>query len=227
MKEGMFIELNYTGKTSEGVVFDTTDAEVAKKAGLSPDFPYKPAIICLGQSFVLPAIDAFLMDKNVGETYTLTLSPENAFGKKDAKKIQLVSQSKFSKQNVQPYPGLQVDMDGQMAVIRRVSGGRVLVDFNHPLAGQSVVYDLAPLKEVTDSKEKLDAVLGRIIGNIPTTVADGVATLETDLPSQLQSVLEEQIKKLIPEITKITFKESKKETKEVTKGAVPKDSKNL
>jgi FKBP-type peptidyl-prolyl cis-trans isomerase SlyD len=209
MQEGNFVELNYTGKTQEGVIFDTTDAEVAKKEGLQGEF--KPIVICLGQSFVLPAIDEFLIGKEFGKEYSLTILPEKAFGKKDAKKIQLVPQSRFTKQEINPYPGLQVDVDGQMAVIRRVSGGRVLVDFNHPLAGQTVSYELKVLKEVTDAKEKLNALLERTFGKVNSSFSEGTATIETSLPKELESPLGEQITKLIPEIKKVEFKAEKKE----------------
>lgn len=218
MQKGIFVELNYTGRTAEGFVFDTTDAEVAKKEKLSGNHTYAPTVICLGQGFVLPAIDAFLIGKEIGKEYTLELSPEQSFGKKDAKKIQLVSQSRFTKQKVQPYPGLQVDVDGQLAVIRRVSGGRVLVDFNHPLSGQRVAYTLKVLKEVTDTKQKVDALLARTFGKISNTFADGTLTLETTLPKELEEPLGKQISSLIPEVTKVIFTAPIKDLK---------DSKNL
>lgn len=205
MKKGLFVELTYTGRTKDGV-FDTTDKAVAQAEGLTQDFAYKPVITCLGQGFVLLALEEFLIGKELNKQYTVTLPAEQAFGKKDAKKIQLVSQTKFTKQDIQPYPGLQVDVDGNMALIRRVSGGRVLVDFNHPLAGQEVTYDVTVLREVTDTKEKVTALLNRSFGNVPFTLENNELVLEAALPKELEEPITKQIQAVIPEIAKVSFK---------------------
>src|SRR3989344_2875820 len=125
LKEHDFVEIDYIGKIAHGVVFDTTFAEVAKKHNLKDKSTYKPITICIGEQQVLKGIDKSLVGKEVGNTYIVTLSPEDAFGKKDPKLIRLVPLRTFHKQKVQPQPGLQVDIDGSIATVLRVSGGRV------------------------------------------------------------------------------------------------------
>src|SRR3989338_10038942 len=159
LKEHDFVEIDYIGRAAHGVVFDTTFESVAKEYNLKLKTAYKPIIICIGEQQVLKGIDKSLVGKEVGKKYTLTLAPEEAFGKKDAKMIRLVPLRTFHKQKVQPQPGLQVDIDGTVATVLRISGGRVLVDFNHPLAGKEVMYELAIKRHVTDKAEQIKSFM--------------------------------------------------------------------
>jgi FKBP-type peptidyl-prolyl cis-trans isomerase 2 len=215
--KGDFIEINYTGKTSNGIVFDTTYEDVAKKSGLNPNVPYKPARVCIGQNQLLAGLEKGLEGKEPGK-YTIEIAAEDAFGKKDTKKIQLIPTSKFTKDKLRPVPGMQVKVDGQVATIKRVSGGRVLVDFNHPLAGVDVTYDVNIIKTVTDTQEKLDTYVNILYGPVKTEFAkdSGVATLyvKTEVPSEIAEQMKKQFIMVIPEIKDIVFKLEETNTKE-------------
>ena len=63
-------------------------------------------------------------------------------GKKDVKKVQLVPLATFKEHKLNPHPGLQVDFDGKIGTVMRVSGGRVMVNFNHPLSGKEIIYEI-------------------------------------------------------------------------------------
>jgi FKBP-type peptidyl-prolyl cis-trans isomerase 2 len=206
--KGDFIEINYTGKTSKGIVFDTTHEDVAKKSGLNPAVPYKPARVCIGQNQLLAGLEKGLEGKEPG-TYTVEITAEDAFGKKDTKLIQLIPTSKFTKDKLNPVPGLQVNIDGQIAVIKRVSGGRVLVDFNHPLAGVDLVYDVEIIKTITDTQEKLETYVNVLYGPVKTEFAKetGVATLyvKTAVPDEVANQMKDQFIIVIPEIKDVVF----------------------
>ena len=138
-----FIEIEYTGKLKdENVVFDTTDETVAKENGLESHSGYGSVIICVGEEQLLKGLDKNLEGKETGKEYDIELKPEDAFGNKNAKLIQLVPTSKFKQQNVQPMPGMQLNIDGVVGTIKTVSGGRTLVDFNHPLSGKVLTYKI-------------------------------------------------------------------------------------
>src|SRR3989338_4513746 len=153
IKKNDFIEVSYTGKTKEeNFVFDTTEETVAKEAGIyNPEGKYGTLIICVGQHHLLPGLDKFVEGKDLGN-FTVELPPEEAFGKKNAKLIQLIPTSKFNQQRIQPQVGLQVTIDGHLGVIKTVTGGRTLVDFNHPLSGKNVLYEISIKKKITDQK---------------------------------------------------------------------------
>ena len=97
VKKRDFVEIEYTGKIKEGnVIFDTTDEKVAKENNLH-GHDFSPAIICLGEEQVLKGIDKNLEGKDIGKEYEFDIDPEDAFGKKNAKLIQLIPTAKFRK----------------------------------------------------------------------------------------------------------------------------------
>tara|TARA_Y100000310_G_scaffold232179_1_gene234921 strand:- start:139 stop:810 length:672 start_codon:yes stop_codon:yes gene_type:complete len=165
IKKGDFIELDYVGKLANtGKIFDLTDAELAKKEGiLNPQQKYGPVTICVGEGMLVGGIDAFVLGKEPGKSYDLELEPANAFGPRIAKLIQLVSIKKFKDHKMNPYPGARIMIDNMPATIRSISGGRVLVDFNHPLAGKKLQYHLKIGKIVTDVKAQATSLLEKFI----------------------------------------------------------------
>jgi FKBP-type peptidyl-prolyl cis-trans isomerase 2 len=205
IQEGDFIELSYTGRTAEGDVFDTTNPLVASQEGLDQNKTYTPVIVCLGQGHLLPGLDRQLIGKPLG-THSLTVTEEDAFGKKNAKLLQLIPRRVFKEQQVQPVPGMSITVDDQQGIIRSASGGRIIVDFNHPLAGKTLVYQVEILRLITDAKEQLAAYL-QLIG-LPykkLSVEQDKATITTayELPEQLTNI----IKNKIVELTNIKIAE--------------------
>lgn len=160
INEHDFIELNYTGKLPDGTVFDTTEETVAKENDLpTENRQFKPAVICVGEQQILPGLDAELVGKEIGKDYTITLPPEKAFGKRDIKKMKIIPSSTFKEHKMDPRPGLQIEVDGEMGTVTRVAGGRIIVNFNHPLAGREVIYQIKINRKVTDQKEQITTFL--------------------------------------------------------------------
>lgn len=195
-----FVEIEYTGKLTDGTVFDTTVENVARNNKLfSEKVKYKPATICIGEKQLLAGLDAQLVDKEVGQSYSVTLKPEEAFGKRDVKNMRIVPMSTFKEHNLQPQLGLQVDVDGEMGVITQISGGRVIVNFNHPLAGKEVVYEFKILQKITNPKEQVELFLATSFRlpkeMLKVHVSEGKASVE--LPFTLpESFLDSLINKL-------------------------------
>ncbi len=199
IKQNDFVEIEYTGRIKEGnIVFDTTHENVAKEHGL-PKAKYGPVVVVVGQGQLLKGLEEHLVGKEPG-AYKVELAPENAFGKKNAKLIQMVPTKRFLEQKIQPVPGLQLNIDGMVCTIRQVTGGRVMVDFNHPLAGKDVVYDVRISKIVTDKKEQLNAVLTMLlnISDAAISVDGGRAKIafKQELPAQLVPELQKKLKEL-------------------------------
>ena len=161
IKRKDFIEVDYTGKEKEsGMVFDTTKEDVAKANGLhNKNSTYAPLIVSIGEKQIIRGLDKYLEGKEVGKSYSFDIPPEDGFGKKDAKLLRIIPLRVFNKQKIQPVPGLQVNIDGVMGIVKTAGGGRVVVDFNHPLSGKTLVYDIDIRKVITDRKEKLLAYL--------------------------------------------------------------------
>src|SRR3989344_5974682 len=211
IKKHDFIEIEYTAIIEDtSQIFDTTDEETAKSANIyNKNAKYNPVVICVGENQILKGLDESLVGKQLKEAeYEIQLQPEDAFGKKNPKLLQLVSQSSFRKQNIIPYPGLQINLDGIMGTIRTVTPGRIIVDFNHPLAGKAVKYKLNIKRKVTDEKEKLDSLLSFYIREFKTEIKqdEAVISIKASIPKELQDIMKKQITALMPSIKKIAIK---------------------
>ncbi len=201
-----FIEIDYTGKLIDGPVFDTTLEAVAKQSGIGNEkTKFSPMIICVGERQVLPGLDDSLEEKEVGSKYTVNISPENAFGKRDIKKMKIVPISVFKEHKVQPHPGLQIDVDGEMGIVSRVAGGRVIVNFNHPLAGKEVVYEVEIKRKLTDKAEMLSTFINstlRIpVDKIQVSVEGDKA--EIKIPLALPEQFTKEVSKKLSELVKL------------------------
>ncbi|MGD2072554.1 MAG: peptidylprolyl isomerase [Candidatus Thorarchaeota archaeon] len=157
LKKNDFIEIQYTGKVKDGDVFDTNIADEAKKINL--EIKDRPLIICLGQGMILPAIDEFLIGKNADAEYTLELPSEKAFGKRKRELIKTMPISVFNQAKAKPQAGMIFAFDNMLGKITTVSGGRVIVDFNNPLAGKDVTYNLKVKRILKDEKEKIKSLM--------------------------------------------------------------------
>ncbi len=198
IQDGTFITLNYTGRLAEtGDVFDTTDESIAKKHGLS-NGTYGPAIICVGEHQILSGIDSHLLGKKPGH-YLITLKSAEAFGVKDTRLIQLIPIARFKEHNIQPHVGLQLDVDGMVGIVRNASGGRILVDFNHPLASKDVIYELDIVNTVTDPVAQIRSLVVRMLHTEKVTLKldkDAVSiSLPAKLPIEAQELFETILKK--------------------------------
>ncbi len=151
-----FIEIEFTGRIKDGEVFDSNVKKDLEK--LNPKANPKPLIFCLGEGMFLKGIDDFLIGKEPGK-YQIELPPEKAFGPRIPKFVQMIPMKIFKSQNLNPQPGAVFNFDGRIAKVLTVSGGRVMVDFNNPLAGKDVVYDINVIKKVEDLNEKIKALI--------------------------------------------------------------------
>lgn len=163
LKKGDFVLIDYTAKVKEtGEVFDTTIEEEAKKAGLSRQGAlYGPSLTVLGEGWVLKGLDEKLVDLDVEKPTEVEVPPEKGFGSRDSSKMRLIPLRRFRTQKIAPYPGLRVDIDGKPAVIRAVGAGRVQVDFNPPLAGKTLVYNVSVKTLLQSDEDKIRALIHR------------------------------------------------------------------
>ena len=151
-----FIEIEFTGKIKDGSIFDSNIKEDLKKARLNIE--PKPVIFSIGRGMFLKGVEDFLDGKEIGK-YEIELSPEKAFGFRDLRLVQLMPMKIFREQKLNPIPGVMFNFDGRVAKILSVSGGRIIADFNNPIAGKTVVYNLNVLRKIEDMNEKAKAFI--------------------------------------------------------------------
>jgi FKBP-type peptidyl-prolyl cis-trans isomerase 2 len=157
-----FIEIEFTGRVKNGEVFDSNIKEDLEKLHHGHDHPIEtePFILCLGEGMFLKSIDDFLIGKPENTaTYEINLSPEQAFGKRNAQLIQRIPIKIFREQKINPVPGFSFNFDGRIGRVLASSSGRVIVDFNNPVAGKDVVYKVKILRKISDINEKAKALI--------------------------------------------------------------------
>jgi len=150
-----FVEIEFTGKVNNEI-FDTTHPDEAKSIGL--DVNVKPVIASVGNEMLLKGLDDALEGKEIGEKYSVHITPEKAFGKRNASLIKTIPIKIFREKNMNPAPGMVFQLDQHLVRILSVSGGRVIADFNNPLAGKEIDYDFKILRKVDDDKDKINAI---------------------------------------------------------------------
>jgi FKBP-type peptidyl-prolyl cis-trans isomerase 2 len=213
MQKGDFLMIEYVGRiASTGEVFDLTDEEVARKEGIhDPKAKYGPNLVILGSGMTTPGVEKQLMEMKVGEEREFDVNQEQGFGKRDPQLIKIVSYQKFISQKINPVPGIMVNIDGRHARIQSVSGGRVRIDFNSPLAGKDLHYKLKISSKLTAPQDQSQAFIDYYGINAKSVFSEGKLTVtsDTQLHETIQKVLDREIRKWIKQVKKIEFKSQK------------------
>ena len=162
VQDGDFVRVAYTARTTKGdQLVDTTDEEVAEEEDVADQGEFEPRVITLGEQHLFPTVEEDIEGKEPGESGSVTVSAENAFGEYDESEVRTVSADKIPEDSMRP--GAQVDIDGEQGYLETIVGGRARVDFNHPLAGESVEYEYELLDEVEDTLERAEGLFGMFL----------------------------------------------------------------
>jgi len=223
LQKGDFILINYTAKVKEtNEVFDTTIEETAKKEHLHKEGEiYEPKLVVIGEGWVLKTLDESLTTMKLNKATSVEIPPEKAFGPRDPEKIKRVPLKHLLAKDVHnPTIGMRIEYGGKNATIRSIGAGRVLLDFNPPLAGKTLVYEVTVNKKLKANEEKIAALIHR---RIPVVEAEKFKfavqekTLTIDMPEDTFYIEGVQIakrgiamdmQKFLPEMTEIKFVES-------------------
>ena len=217
MEEGDFIHIDYVGRISESnEIFDLTKENIAKENGIyNPNFKYGPVPVILGAHHIVKGLEDELVKMKIGQKKKITVRPEDALGKRNPELSRLIPLSEFKKRDIDPFPGMPIVQNGMRGRILSVSGGRVRVDFNHPLAGKTLEYDVKIEKKITGVKEKVMAILelfikfekDEITVKIEKEVLEIKIGKKKDVPKTIKKVIADNAIKWIKTIKKVRFVE--------------------
>jgi peptidylprolyl isomerase len=222
LQKGDFILVDYVAKVKEtSEVFDTTIEEVAKKERLYKEGEiYEPKLVVIGEGWVLKVLDESLTNMEVGKTTTIEIPPEKAFGARDPEKVRRVPLRHLTAKGITPTLGMHLEYDGKMATVRAIGAGRVLLDFNPPLAGKTLVYEITVKKKLETPEEKTAALIHR---RIPTVEIEKfkfsikAKNVSIEMPEEafyLEGIqvakrgIALDIQRFFPEITAVKFTET-------------------
>jgi len=210
MKRGDFVEIDFVGRiASTGEIFDLTDEKVAKSSGIyDPKREYKPVLVIVGAGMVIPGVEKELMKMKPGEEREFIVKPEDAFGLRRIDLIKVISLSNFLKNNIKPVPGDVVEIDGRRARVQSVSGGRVRVDFNHPLAGKELRYKLRVVREIKTPEEKVKALMDYYKIKCETKLEGDKLIIkpEKSIHKIVSDTVKHTIEKWVKEVKSVEFK---------------------
>jgi len=111
---------------------------------IESSFDEEPVQIEMGQDDLTEGMELAIFGLEEGDEQTITLTPEQTFGFRDEDNIHDMPISDFP-EDLQPTPGLAFSFetpDGEEipGTVLKIEGDNVEVDFNHPLAGQNLVF---------------------------------------------------------------------------------------
>ena len=161
LKKGEIVRLNYTARLAENdKVFDTTNADVAKEAGIfNEQYSYAPMPYIIGSGRFFKVLDEAIAAAEVGKETEIVIKCEDAAGVRDPKLVETYPIKEFYKQEIMPVPGLEVKLGDRTGTVMTVGAGRVKVDFNNALAGHDLKYVMTIAEEITDDAEKAKAII--------------------------------------------------------------------
>jgi peptidylprolyl isomerase len=231
-----FVVIDYSAKVKEtNEVFDTTKEDVSKKEHLHKEGEiYEPKLVVIGEGWVLKTLDDSLTTMEINKPCTVEISPEKGFGQRDPEKVKHVPLRQLLAKEINPVIGARIEYQGKMASVRAIGAGRVLLDYNPPLAGKTLIYEVVVNKKIENCEEKIAALIHRRIPQVEEeqfkiTVCDKILTVEMpEVAFYIEGVqiakrgIAIDIQKFIPDLTETKFVETfKAEPKVATPTAEP------
>ena len=145
---GCVVEMNYTLTNSKGEVIDSSKGR-------------DPLAYIQGKKHIIPGLEKEMEGKNVGDKFKVTVQPEEAYGLLDAALIQPIPKSEFGAEADKVQVGMQFqveDNNGQPMVVTaiEISENEVVLDGNHPLAGEVLYFDVEVMSLRDATEEELE-----------------------------------------------------------------------
>lgn len=139
VKTGDVVRIHYTGKLSDGTVFDSSEGR-------------EPLEFQVGAGQIIPGLDREVEGMNVGDADTVIVSAAEAYGAHDDQQVQVVPRSAVP-DTIELERGARLQAqtpDGQEIALTVVDfdDSQVTVDANHPLAGQDLTFEIKVMEVV-------------------------------------------------------------------------------
>ncbi|MGD8255108.1 MAG: FKBP-type peptidyl-prolyl cis-trans isomerase [Syntrophobacterales bacterium] len=143
-QEGDRVKVYFTGTLKDGTIFGQTHED-------------EPFEFTIGEKNVLPKFEGAVIGMKEGESKTVLIAPEDAYGVRDEKRVFTAEKSEIP-DHITPEVGkkIQVQMgSGQMAILTvlEVSEDKVTFDANDPLAGEELTFEIKLLEIVVKEEE--------------------------------------------------------------------------
>ena len=132
-KTGDKVKVHFEGYLEDNTVFGSTTDE-------------EPFEFTIGEKNMMPGFENAVIGMQKGETKTITLSPEEAYGSHKKELVHVMDRSSFPQEiNLEIGKRLQVrTQDGKYVIvtIKDVTDGSIIIDENDPLAGKTLIFKI-------------------------------------------------------------------------------------
>lgn len=220
LDKGTLIFANYTAHvkdTGEGIE-STVESEAKRLKIFEESRKYEPRLVAVGEGWLISGLDAEVAKLSVGDKKEIELQPDKAFGNRDPTQLRMIPLRKFGDREHDLAVGDSVEVDNRVGTVRFIGSGRAQVDFNHRLAGKSIVYDFEVIKKVESDEDKVRALIDRRLagdgGKASFEMTDGALTVTVPeglfLVEGLQIIkrgIATDVFKFIPSVSALTFTE--------------------
>jgi peptidylprolyl isomerase len=132
IKNGDTVTVNYTGRLEDGTIFDSSLMEGRE-----------PLTATLSQGQLIKGFEDGLMEMSEGDKKTIEIEPENAYGSYSHEMVTTINKTQVP-EGIQVGETLQGNSSRGPIIVKVIEVGDdyVMVDANHPLAGQKLIFDL-------------------------------------------------------------------------------------
>lgn len=141
----MAVLIHYKVANTEGEVLDSSEGD-------------EPLAYIQGQGNIVPGLEQALLGKSAGDKVQITVEPEDGYGVHEPEKVQTVPRSAFDTET-KIEPGMQFQAEGEdgdvIVTVTEVTDEEVTVDANHPLAGQTLHFEVEVVSVRPCTEEEL------------------------------------------------------------------------
>jgi len=216
-----YVLVDYTISVKEtGELIDTTVEEEARKYNVyDASKVYEPRLVVVGRGVLLKAVEDALVGMKPGERKTFDIPPEQAFGPRDPDKVKTIPLRRFRDVEGPVRVGDVVSVEGRQGVVRSIGSGRVQVDFNHVLAGKTLVCTVEVKSIIQDGLERARRLIHGRLPDVPVDKLDVVIQppeLRVKLPEEAflapglqvaKRALAKELKEAVTGVEKVVFVE--------------------
>jgi len=220
VEKGDTVKVDYVGKLQDGTVFDTSILEEAKNAGIyNEQRIYEPLTLKVGDGSTIPGFENGLLGMKEGETKTISIPPEQAYGPEDPnlkftqtkileeipktqeitrfeeipKTFQATVSSFVTRYGQQPIVGMVIDLADWPGQVVQVTGTDVVIE-HKPEVGKSITNEVTTL---TITEIKASSIVLRYdpkVGDLLPTEIGNLMVLEvTDTIMKVEAMPQKQI----------------------------------
>ncbi|MFH1630621.1 MAG: FKBP-type peptidyl-prolyl cis-trans isomerase [Candidatus Aenigmatarchaeota archaeon] len=131
VKDGDNITVEYVGKLQDGKIFDKGKIEFE-----------------VGSGEMIIGFDSGVIGMTEGKSKVITISPNNGYGERDDSLMLDIPMQEFLRNNIKPVRGARFTIENHQGIIISVRDTAVTVDFNHFLAGKTLIFNVKVVRIV-------------------------------------------------------------------------------